>query len=352
MDGEDSWSDFNVEIQEACGRIEETLLLLEASPHDEALLESLAEQVRALAAELDTLQLAEVAAFSLSFNMLLARIRDGELELTTRVSDVVLLVVDRLRNAVGEAFGGPATHLDLSYIRDAIDRIVGAQGHELNGHIMHALRVLDPDFQPPRPAEENADLVFFATLSRLLGSRCTHLNQHAERIVPMALAMNEEAGFPVDPQQLEAAVLMHDLGMAFLPLELLNKPEPLTPAERRMLESHPVLAAELLGRIPNWGPAAGMVRQHHERVDGLGYPDRLAGSAITPGARIIAILDTFEAMTHQRAHRPLPRPFLRAVAEVNSCSGTQFDPYWVEVFNTVVRTRREHLRTGSAQRPG
>lgn len=88
-----------------------------------------------------------------------------------------------------------------------------------------------------------------------------------------------------------------------------------------------------------------MVEQHHERYDGGGYPCGLGQNAICHGAKIIAIADTFEAMSHARADGREKRPMLRVVAEVNAHSGGQFDPIWVEIFNRVIRLRYVKPRT-------
>ncbi|WP_394392914.1 HD-GYP domain-containing protein [Shewanella woodyi] len=85
------------------------------------------------------------------------------------------------------------------------------------------------------------------------------------------------------------------------------------------------------------GEAAQIVLQHHEQVDGAGYPNHLTGDKICDGAKIIAIADTFDARSHERAHHTLlKRPLVRTMNEINNFSGTQFDPYWVEIFNQVV----------------
>jgi len=147
----------------------------------------------------------------------------------------------------------------------------------------------------------------------------------------------------VDPNQLAAAVLMHDIGMAFLPLNVLHKAGKLTGAELRTISSHPRTGYDLLRRMQRWDEAAEMVLQHHERVDGGGYPKGLTSLEICSGAKIIAIVDTFDARTHERAHvTQLKRPFVRAVLEISKCSGSQFSEKWVGLFNDTIRARSTH----------
>ncbi len=101
--------------------------------------------------------------------------------------------------------------------------------------------------------------------------------------------------------------------------------------------AHPGWGGDWLRRVPGWESAAEMVLAHHEHEDGQGYPRRLRGEAIVPGAKILAILDAYYAMIHQRADRAHKRSILRAVTEINACAGSQFSPEWVGVFNQVIR---------------
>jgi len=108
--------------------------------------------------------------------------------------------------------------------------------------------------------------------------------------------------------------------------------------ERSQLEQHPFLGFELISRMQNWQETSMMIAQHHEREDGLGYPNQLRGEDICKGAKIIAILDAFFAMIKPRADRPRRRSIMRAVAEINACVGTQFSPFWVNHFNAAIKS--------------
>jgi HD-GYP domain-containing protein (c-di-GMP phosphodiesterase class II) len=182
------------------------------------------------------------------------------------------------------------------------------------------------------------DLRLFIGICAPIEARSMYWNNCTARILELCLAMNEQAGKPVDPTQLAGAVLLHDIGMAFLPVEILHKRKRLDMHELALLQAHPAQGAALLSTMSRWQVAAEAVAQHHERMDGRGYPRGLGKDEICPGARIIAIADTFEARTHERAYSmQIKRPFIRAVLEINSCSGSQFDPEWVAVFNDVAR---------------
>lgn len=182
------------------------------------------------------------------------------------------------------------------------------------------------------------DLAFFQALATPLESRSRYWRGRSARMLQLGLDMNERAGCPVEPLQLATAIYLHDLGMAFLPLELLHKTTPLNEEERELLHQHPQKAYQLLAHNRDWQQAATIILHHHERLDGSGYPAGLRGDAITPGARLLSILDTFDARTHERAHTSgSKRPFIRALLEINRCAGNEFDADWVALFNESVR---------------
>ena len=124
--------------------------------------------------------------------------------------------------------------------------------------------------------------------------------------------------------------------MMLLPESVWLKVGRLTADDKTQMHAHPEYAAGLLERMPGWQDAARIVREHHEMPDGRGYPAGLAGAAICPGAKILAIADAFEAVTLKQRHRGQTRSLLRAMAEINACD-TQFDPPWIETFNQVIR---------------
>jgi len=132
-------------------------------------------------------------------------------------------------------------------------------------------------------------------------------------------------------QVLHLAATLHDIGKIAIPEAVLNKPTDLTPEERRIVEKHPVRGAIILEPVRQLRPIIPGIRHHHERYDGTGYPDGLAGEAIPLLARVIAVADAFDAMTTDRPYR---RALTEAegIEEVGRCAGTQFDPHLAEVF--------------------
>jgi HD-GYP domain-containing protein (c-di-GMP phosphodiesterase class II) len=123
---------------------------------------------------------------------------------------------------------------------------------------------------------------------------------------------------------LELAGRLHDLGKVGIPAEVLEKDGPLAPDERRLLERHPAIGSNMLTSL-RLGAVSAWVLHHHERWDGTGYPDGLAGEAIPPAARILAVADAFDALTSDRVYRGRLTD-AEALDELEGAAGTQFDP--------------------------
>ncbi|HSP72531.1 MAG TPA: diguanylate cyclase [Gaiellaceae bacterium] len=170
-----------------------------------------------------------------------------------------------------------------------------------------------------------------ASLARAVDSRDTYTGSHSQRVAKLAGRIAEQLG--VAPEQVELARLagsLHDLGKLAIPEEILRKPSALSDPERVVLERHPQIGYRMLESL-GVDPVAQWVLHHHERWDGTGYPDQLAGEEIPLGARIIFVADAYDAMTSDRVYR---RSLTRedALAELERCAGSQFDPAIVGIF--------------------
>jgi HD-GYP domain-containing protein (c-di-GMP phosphodiesterase class II) len=130
------------------------------------------------------------------------------------------------------------------------------------------------------------------------------------------------------------AARLHDIGKVGVPDLVLHKPGPLNDAERELIKGHSVWGADLVGRIPGLEDVARIVRHHHERYDGDGYPDGLAGRDIPLSSRILTVADAYVAMTEDRPYRQA-RPRFEVDHEFRDCAGAQFDPYVVEALRQV-----------------
>ena len=164
-------------------------------------------------------------------------------------------------------------------------------------------------------------------LSAALDARGLGATGHSERVTAyaMRLALEVEPALTDDPT-LEWGFRLHDLGMLTIPDRIVLKNGPLDPEERRELHRHPIVGEQLVASLPLLqGEGRNVVRSHHERWDGTGYPDRLAGLEIAAGARIFAVVDALDAMTGSRPYRR-PVSWEAAIAELGGHAGTQFDP--------------------------
>jgi putative nucleotidyltransferase with HDIG domain len=146
-------------------------------------------------------------------------------------------------------------------------------------------------------------------LASALEAKDPHMRGHAERVSALSRAIARALELP--PATVEAvgqAGLLHDIGKIGVPESILTKPGPLTAEEWTVMRAHPVIGAQIVAPFELFAPAVTAIRHHHERLDGSGYPDRLAGAAIPVEARIVAVADVFDALTSTRAYRAaLPR---------------------------------------------
>jgi diguanylate cyclase (GGDEF)-like protein len=168
-----------------------------------------------------------------------------------------------------------------------------------------------------------------ASLARAVDARDVYTGSHSQRVAQLAVRIAARIGLPRDELEFtRLAASLHDLGKLALPEDLLRKPAPLTEPERLVLQRHAEIGFRMLESL-GIDPVAESVLHHHERWDGTGYPDRLAGTDIPLGARIIFVADAFDAMTSDRLYRSR-RSTDEALAEIIRCAGTQFDPSIVQ----------------------
>jgi len=173
-------------------------------------------------------------------------------------------------------------------------------------------------------------------LLRILSERNHDLGVHLDEVTDLAEAVAERMALPDEEfAPLLQAASLHDVGKAAIPDGILDKPAPLNDEEWEFMRRHTVIGERILSAAPALLPASKLVRSSHERFDGKGYPDGLAGAAIPLGSRIIAVCDAYDAMVSDRPYRT-SLGSVRALAELRRCAGGQFDPEVVEVFGQVV----------------
>ena len=168
--------------------------------------------------------------------------------------------------------------------------------------------------------------------ARAIEARDPYSSGHGERVTALAEVIGARLGWDDDQiEVLRIGAALHDIGKLAVPERVLNKPGPLNEFELSEVRTHPEEGARILELVGTLRAAVPSVLHHHERWDGLGYPSGCAGDAIPAEARVLAVADSFDAMTSNRPYRPALTPEA-AIAELERCSGTQFDPEVVEVF--------------------
>lgn len=185
-----------------------------------------------------------------------------------------------------------------------------------------------------------ANLETIAALGAALEARDRYAYGHAVRDARFAVALAERMGLS-DGQirNVQIAALLHDIGKFGVSDRILNKRGPLTPRESQQFREHPVLGAKIIAKISHLRRIVPLVRHHHERFDGSGYPDGLAREENPLEARILAVADAFGAMTDDRPHRPA-LSLEAALAELKKGAGTQFDPQVVDAFLSLMRCKK------------
>lgn len=175
------------------------------------------------------------------------------------------------------------------------------------------------------------------TLSDAIDAKDTYTNGHSTRVAEYSMRIAQRAGF--SPEELENIYMMgllHDVGKIGVPDAIINKPAKLTDEEYSVIKTHSGIGAEILGNIAEFPQLAVGARWHHERYDGRGYPDGISSEDIPKEARIIAVADSYDAMSSRRSYRDvLPQSVL--LRELEKGSGTQFDPEFAAIMMAMIR---------------
>ena len=180
------------------------------------------------------------------------------------------------------------------------------------------------------------ELQIFQILSKSVDAQTPSNINKSFLLEQLAHGLNEQAGNLIDKDQLSAAVRLHDIGMLRLDNSFFSQKK-ISDEEFETLQQHPIVSHKTIAHCQHWKIAAEIILQHHERPDGSGYPNKIKDKDICEGAKLLAVIDAFHSMTTSSSLRKHKRSYLRAAAEINACSGTQFSPTWVAHFNKMLR---------------
>ncbi|MCQ8848430.1 HD domain-containing protein [Alteromonas stellipolaris] len=358
---EDILCDLMEEINELYESSEQTLIELELRPEDNELQRALFRSIHTIKGDLGLVNFSPMIPLLQHVEDLLDYLRKGQVSYTSTMSDLVLLTMDRVKAFVEAVMAeGKAEYDDTLHqqLVMAISRITPDNSDEHEKRLTEAVLLLNPaldvitddsnpeniQIKPPTLAtsgipkdmsnEKKLDVLFFRDLMQTIEKRSNFWVGRGDRVAKLALYINSTAGKPIDESQLAVASYVHDFGMAFMPLKLLHKSEALTDIEFNLMRSHVYKSSRLLEHLDQWDLARKIVMQHHERTDGTGYPLGLKEEDICDGAKLLAIVDTYDAMTHSRAHNDEKQLSKKeAVIEINRSAKGQFSMQWVRLFN-------------------
>lgn len=214
---------------------------------------------------------------------------------------------------------GVATRLDTS--KTTIDLLAEAEDRMYRNKLVET---------------RSAHSAVIASLERTLAERTHETEEHARRMERLCRSIGAELGLPdSDMADLSLLAILHDVGKVAIPDNILNHPGSLDAQQWEVMRRHPEIGYRITSSCPDLAHIAPAVLSHHERWDGRGYPQGLAGNEIPRIARILAVADAYDVMVHGRPYRAPVEP-REAMAELRRCAGTQFDPVLVNVLHTVV----------------
>ncbi len=353
---DDTISDFVDSLRDELEDISAQLLSLEREPGNKDMINALFRSVHSVKGNCRMCFLEPFSNFVHAIEEVMSEVRSGRLPFTSTLAEAISLSLDHLKMRAEDllrcrktdigllqnsiplfAKAKTASIADTDVLMEAVMRVYAGEVIEnLPLHSHQLATAPSPDSGGIRIAPDR-DISFFAEMATLIDSTTPHWENRSEVQLSIAIGIHQHLGQPVDLQQLTAAIYLHDLGMKFLPQDLVNKNQRFNPLEEKRLREHVRWSHEWLKRMPNWQQAATMVEQHHERPDGNGYPQGLKADAINDGAQIIAIADTFFSLTNERSDRSYKKSLMRAITEINAYRDIQFKGNVVDAFNSWIR---------------
>lgn len=360
---DDILNDLLEEINELYEASEQTLIELEIKPKDNELQRSLFRSIHTIKGDLGLVNFSPMIPLLQHVEDLLDLLRKGQIYYTSNMSDLVLLTMDRVKIFVESCIQNGHAEYDAVLFNQLVAQISKINPGNNDQHeriLAETVLLLDPSLdnsasddiqrqsnESKRPvglatsgipkdlsAEKHNDILFFRELMKPIEQRSKFWHGRGDRIAKLAAYVNKFAGSPIDEDQLAVACYMHDFGMAFMPIDVLHKKGPMTDIQFNLMRSHVYKSARLLEHLTHWDEARNIVMQHHERMDGTGYPLGLKEKDICEGAQLLSILGTFDAITHNRAHvEHVVHPKKRAVIELNRIKDGQLSKSWLKTFN-------------------
>lgn len=208
---------------------------------------------------------------------------------------------------------------------------------------MNMIKQINEELADSKELLEKSYLESIEVLRRTVEVKDVYTRGHSDRVSEYSLLIGEKLNLPPEQMKtLKIGALFHDIGKIGIPDAILLKTDKLTDDEYSEIKNHPAIGAHILSNASIFADIIPIVKHHHERYDGKGYPARLAGEDIPYLARIVAVADTFDAMTSRRSYRQA-LDFDYTMNEIERCKGTQFDPAIADVFLEILRTNQDTI---------
>jgi putative two-component system response regulator len=228
---------------------------------------------------------------------------------------------DRLREAVTRGLEWHESAWDARRWRESLEQEMMIRRSRLSDALLR-VRV---------DSDETVDSMF-----AMLTLTDREMYAHGYRVAALAVSVARVLGLPDEAlATIEHGALLHDIGKLAVPEAVLRKPAPLTVEELLLVRRHPSIGSDLVASVPYLHASVPIVREAHERMDGLGYPHGIHAAEVSIGARIVCVADAYDTMTRPRVFRDAMSS-ADASLELERCSGTQFDPLVVEAFGKVI----------------
>lgn len=208
---------------------------------------------------------------------------------------------------------------------------------------MNMIKQINEELADSKELLEKSYLESIEVLRRTVEVKDVYTRGHSDRVSEYSLLIGKKLNLPPEQMKtLKIGALFHDIGKIGIPDAILLKTDKLTDDEYSEIKNHPAIGAHILSNASIFADIIPIVKHHHERYDGKGYPARLAGEDIPYLARIVAVADTFDAMTSRRSYRQA-LDFDYTMNEIERCKGTQFDPAIADVFLKILRTNQDKI---------
>lgn len=209
---------------------------------------------------------------------------------------------------------------------------------------MHEIKRINDELVETNQKLEKAYMESIETLRFTVEAKDPYTKGHSDRVAQYSVLIGKKMGLSEEDQKtLMVGGLFHDIGKIGVPDTILRKPDKLTDEEYSEIKNHPSIGAHILAPATIFKEIIPIVKHHHEKYNGKGYPSQLAGENIPLFARIAAVADTFDAMTSKRTYRD-ELPLETVIAEIEKCKGTQFDPKIADVFLDILKNDYQEIK--------